>query len=273
MFTVSTPMFQPTKIDETKAIILNFSTSNVSNLSKMLSTSLGFNCIWQAEDGLSHILHNPTLSKDLLLFLTQSDSHKEPLSEEHLLVFYLNDEEKFHTLCGKLYFCGAEKVAAFNPYWDLYGTTFLLPDQFRIVLCKNAYSRYNARIAMPSHSLNKAQFYFETELKFKKIAAFENHAGFDGIILSTGKIDCHLELTYYHSNQDAQEITMPVSEDRFSVGLIKIGEVKKPCENYHDGQGHYVKIWADREEPWIAAFLKQEVIADLRSQNRPTIDP
>lgn len=55
-------------------------------------------------------------------------------SGEHLLVFYLPDEEAWRAAVERLERFGGRPVTAENPYWDRRGRTFADPDGYRVVL-------------------------------------------------------------------------------------------------------------------------------------------
>ena len=53
---------------------------------------------------------------------------------EHLLVFYLPEEDAWRSAIAQLEALGHAPVPAANPYWDRAGVTFEDPDGYRIVL-------------------------------------------------------------------------------------------------------------------------------------------
>jgi catechol 2,3-dioxygenase-like lactoylglutathione lyase family enzyme len=55
-------------------------------------------------------------------------------TEEHLLVFYLPEEEEWRQAVDRLMSLGYEPVKSYNPYWDLQGKTFKDADGYRVVL-------------------------------------------------------------------------------------------------------------------------------------------
>jgi catechol 2,3-dioxygenase-like lactoylglutathione lyase family enzyme len=63
---------------------------------------------------------------------------KEPLTpcptDEDLLILYLPDRSEWNTFVQRLRACGAQPVAASNPYWEERGLTFEDPDGYRMVL-------------------------------------------------------------------------------------------------------------------------------------------
>jgi catechol 2,3-dioxygenase-like lactoylglutathione lyase family enzyme len=55
-------------------------------------------------------------------------------SQDHLLVFYLPENEAWRDAVARIKSAGFRAVASFNPYWDREGVTFEDPDGYRIVL-------------------------------------------------------------------------------------------------------------------------------------------
>lgn len=60
-------------------------------------------------------------------------------SQEHLLVFYLPDDNEWEAAVARMRAHGYEPVPAFNAYWDVYGKTFEDPDGYRVVLQHKAW--------------------------------------------------------------------------------------------------------------------------------------
>lgn len=188
-----------------KGLVLTLGVSNISEAARQLENALGFKRIY-AETG-QLVLHNEDLSESLYVrLLTQGDS--KHLSEDHLVVFYLNDARKFQRLCEKLKEEGAEKVESFNPYWDDFGATFFIAGAFRLVLCPGNYPAYKARIAAPTNNLPQVESDLRQLLGLKRIGGFENHRGFDGVMLAShSPIDCHFEFT------SCQHVRLPDSHN------------------------------------------------------------
>jgi catechol 2,3-dioxygenase-like lactoylglutathione lyase family enzyme len=65
---------------------------------------------------------------------------KPTQSSEDLAVFYLPDAAEWELACEKMAAAGFECIAAFNPYWDVRGRTFVDPDGYRVVLQNAAWS-------------------------------------------------------------------------------------------------------------------------------------
>ncbi len=54
------------------------------------------------------------------------------------------------------------------------------------------------RVARPTDNLHAIAKMYEQGLGFKRLGAFENHAGFDGVFLGHPKHAYHLEFTQHH---------------------------------------------------------------------------
>lgn len=72
------------------------------------------------------------------LELTHGPSGPVPSSDEDLLVIYARDDADFRAVLGRLTTSGAERLEAANPYWNVWGATFLDPDGYRIVIATSA---------------------------------------------------------------------------------------------------------------------------------------
>lgn len=55
-------------------------------------------------------------------------------TQDHLLVFYLEDGDTWKRAVARMERYGFTPVPAFNPYWDMRGKTFEDPDGYRVVL-------------------------------------------------------------------------------------------------------------------------------------------
>jgi len=64
-------------------------------------------------------------------------------SEDHLLVFYLEDEDEdedeWKQRCTRMRSADFLEVKAFNPYWDVRGKTFEDVDGYRVVIQNTAW--------------------------------------------------------------------------------------------------------------------------------------
>lgn len=61
-------------------------------------------------------------------------------TEDNLLVFYVPDRTEWERAIDRMKDAGYQPVPAFNPYWDMNGTTFEDPDGYRVVLQNAAWS-------------------------------------------------------------------------------------------------------------------------------------
>jgi catechol 2,3-dioxygenase-like lactoylglutathione lyase family enzyme len=55
-------------------------------------------------------------------------------TQDHLIVFYLIDEQEWQSAVDQMKAIGYEPVESYNPYWEKSGTTFEDPDGYRVVL-------------------------------------------------------------------------------------------------------------------------------------------
>jgi catechol 2,3-dioxygenase-like lactoylglutathione lyase family enzyme len=55
-------------------------------------------------------------------------------TQEHLLVFYLPDEQEWREAVERMRAAGYAPVSSRNPYWERSGRTFEDPDGYRVVL-------------------------------------------------------------------------------------------------------------------------------------------
>ena len=59
-------------------------------------------------------------------------------SEDHLLVFYVEDEHEWDATCSAMVRAGFRRVESANPYWEVNGRTFEDLDGYRVVLSKES---------------------------------------------------------------------------------------------------------------------------------------
>jgi hypothetical protein len=55
-------------------------------------------------------------------------------TQDHLLVFYLPEDDAWQAGCRRMLAAGFRQVEAYNPYWDRLGRTFEDLDGYRVVL-------------------------------------------------------------------------------------------------------------------------------------------
>ena len=67
-----------------------------------------------------------------------------PTSED-LAVFYIPDALEWQSACASMQAAGFQRVAPFNPYWDVRGCTFEDPDGYCVVLQNASWSASSAK--------------------------------------------------------------------------------------------------------------------------------
>ncbi|MFN0186436.1 MAG: VOC family protein [Aquabacterium sp.] len=55
-------------------------------------------------------------------------------SDEHLLVFYVDDRVMLDTLVARMAMAGHVRVTPRNPYWTTHGATYADPDGYHVVI-------------------------------------------------------------------------------------------------------------------------------------------
>ena len=111
--------------------------------------------------GTSHYLkiqHNASCSSnpEIYLWMIGLNYHFEfthcrrhpvvpsPTSED-LAVFYIPDALEWQSACASMLAAGFQRVAPFNPYWDVRGCTFKDPDGYCVVLQNASWSASSAK--------------------------------------------------------------------------------------------------------------------------------
>ncbi|KAN0050637.1 hypothetical protein ACTA71_003773 [Dictyostelium dimigraforme] len=64
-------------------------------------------------------------------------------TKDHLLAFYIPNEDEYNSQCKKLLDAGFIKVKSYNPYWDYNGSTYEDNDGYRIVLAKISFGEHH----------------------------------------------------------------------------------------------------------------------------------
>jgi ribosomal protein S18 acetylase RimI-like enzyme len=80
------------------------------------------------------------------LELTTGPAVPSPGTEEDLLVLYLASAAEVRETAGRLATAGVREVRAANPYWRLWGRTFLDPDGYRVVVAATDVAPAEVRI-------------------------------------------------------------------------------------------------------------------------------
>src|SRR5215475_875774 len=61
-------------------------------------------------------------------------------TQDHLLVFYLPDQDEWKVSCARMIAAGFQRVPSYNPYWEAQGQTFEDLDGYRVVLQNAAWT-------------------------------------------------------------------------------------------------------------------------------------
>lgn len=183
------------------SMVLNMAVTSIEDSRIFYKKVMNFTDIFEVKDKNHHeiIFYHPTLANDLLIRVTKQDKKNfiKP-SADHLLIFYLNDENIFKNLMATLNQAGIQEISSLNPYWSKCAKTFLGPSGYRIVLHAGSYHHYKVRIARPTGHIDNIHKFYTSELGFNRIGEFKTHEGFDGIMFGIDNLDCHLEMTYQH---------------------------------------------------------------------------
>lgn len=86
----------------------------------------------QGFDGV--ILGRPGMQYHLEFTHTPGQRVAAAPSEDQLLVFYIPERGQWEQRCRQMAAAGFRTVAAFNPYWDVRGKTFVDIDGYRVVV-------------------------------------------------------------------------------------------------------------------------------------------
>lgn len=121
-------------------------TTNISALLPFYTDGLGFEIIsqFQQHNGFDGVILGHPKAPYHLEFTTEHGASPDSLgapSPEHLLVFYLPDEQEWKGAVGRMEGLGYEAVGPHNPWWGVSGKTFVDPDGYRVVLQHGAWSK------------------------------------------------------------------------------------------------------------------------------------
>ena len=118
-------------------------TDHLTAIAEMYATGLGFTVLAQFEDhdGFDGIILGHPQQPYHLEFTTQR-GHKvgKAPTQDHLLVFYLPDQDEWEASCARMLAAGFRRVPSYNPYWDVHGRTFEDLDGYRVVLQNAAWT-------------------------------------------------------------------------------------------------------------------------------------
>lgn len=117
--------------------------SDLERMASLYAAGLGFERLGAFEDheGFDGVmLGREGLGYHLEFTRCRTHAVKPSPTEEDLLVFYLPDAAEWQRTCERMERAGFAAVEAFNPYWKVHGRTFVDPDGYRTVLCRNAWA-------------------------------------------------------------------------------------------------------------------------------------
>ncbi len=112
-------------------------TDHLAVIAEMYATGLGFTVLAQFQDheGFAGIIlgHPQQLYHPELTTQHGHQVGKAP-THDHVLVFYLPDQEEWEASCARMLAAGFQRVPSYNPYWEAQGQTFEDLDGYRVVL-------------------------------------------------------------------------------------------------------------------------------------------
>jgi hypothetical protein len=118
-------------------------TDHLTAIAEMYATGLDFTVLAQFEDhdGFDGIILGHPQQPYHLEFTTQRGHRvgKAP-TQDHLLVFYLPDQDEWEASCAQMRAAEFRAVPAYNPYWEVQGRTFEDLDGYRVVLQNAAWT-------------------------------------------------------------------------------------------------------------------------------------
>ena len=118
-------------------------TDHLAAIAEMYATGLDFTVLAQFadHDGFDGIILGHPQHPYHLEFTTQRGHQvgRAP-TKDHLLVFYIPDQDQWEASCARMLTAGFLRVASYNPYWDVHGRTFEDLDGYRVVLQNAAWT-------------------------------------------------------------------------------------------------------------------------------------
>ena len=87
---------------------------------------------------------------------------------------------------------------------------------------------HHLRIAKPVGNLSATQAMYCRGLGLRVIGSFENHDGFDGVMLGTAGASYHFEFTYCRSHP---VVPVPTAEDLAVFYIPSSSEWREACDN------------------------------------------
>ena len=119
-------------------------TDNVAAIAEMYAKGLGLSVLaeFKDHDGFDGvILGHP--GQPYHLEFTSRRGHRvgRAPTQDHLLVFYVPDQDDWRAGCARLVSAGFRAVPSWNPYWEVQGKTFEDLDGYRVVLQHAAWTK------------------------------------------------------------------------------------------------------------------------------------
>ena len=112
-------------------------TDHLTTIAEMYATGLDFTVLaeFHDHDGFDGMILGHPHSPYHLEFTTQRGHQvgKAP-TQDHLLVFYLPDQDEWEASCARMLAAGFRRVPSYNPYWEAHGQTFEDLDGYQVVL-------------------------------------------------------------------------------------------------------------------------------------------
>lgn len=124
-------------IDKATKVRIARPTDNLQQITEMYVAGLGFEVIGRFED---HDGFDGTIiGHEKHLYHLEFTHHRGTTvgtapTQDHLLVFYIPDQQIWQTACARMIAAGFQAVPSYNPYWDVAGKTFEDIDGYRVVL-------------------------------------------------------------------------------------------------------------------------------------------
>jgi YycE-like C-terminal domain/YycE-like N-terminal domain len=118
-------------------------TDHLAAIAEMYATGLDFTVLAQFadHDGFDGIILGHPQQPYHLECTTQRGHHGGTApTQDHLLVFYLPDQNEWEASCARMLAAGFRRVPSYNPYWEVQGQTFEDLDGYRVVLQNAAWT-------------------------------------------------------------------------------------------------------------------------------------
>jgi hypothetical protein len=112
-------------------------TDHLTTIAEMYANGLDFIVLAQFEDhdGFDGIILGHPQQPYHLEFTTHRGHQVGTApTQDHLLVFYLPDQEEWKASCTRMLAAGFQRVPSYNPYLEAQGQTFEDLDGYRVVL-------------------------------------------------------------------------------------------------------------------------------------------